>query len=177
MLAESFRSGNMPHRTPDHIGAQAQMPDARQRRDEAVDEGSEAEPATRQQLPLLLADHFEIRQIHQVEEVGGGDVVDLRLLAAQVQRFGELQHRFPQMGVIGDDDPRRGRAQLMHQPQRAVDVLEHADGVGDHDIVERSLYCRQRRRILDIAQHEIQVGMERIWPCAMVSAPKSIPTP
>jgi len=55
-------------RTPDDIGPQAQLPDPGQRRDEPVDERSEAEPALRQQLPLLLPDHLEIRQIHQVQE-------------------------------------------------------------------------------------------------------------
>ena len=67
------------------------------------------------QLPLLMTDHLKIRQIHQVQEIGGGDVVDFRLLAAQMQRFGELQHRLPQMRIIGDDDPRRRGAEMMHQ--------------------------------------------------------------
>ena len=100
---------------PDEISSQAQLPDPRQRRDESVDERSEAEPAPRQQLSPLFPDHLEIRQIHQVQEIGGGDVVDFRLLAAQMQRFGELQHRLPQMRIIGDDDPRRRGAEMMHQ--------------------------------------------------------------
>ena len=110
----------------------------------------------RNQLPLLLADHLEIRQIHQVQEVGGGDVVDLGLPALEFQHLPELQNRLPQMGIIGDDDPRRRRAQMMHQPQRAIDVLEHADGVGDHDVIERPLDRSQRRRILDVAQNKMQ---------------------
>ena len=48
----------------------------------------------------------------------------------------------------------------MHQSQCAVDVLEHADGVGDHDIVERPLDRGQRRRIFDVAQDEMQIGMQ-----------------
>ena len=44
-------------------------------------EAAEPEPALRQQLALLAADHLEIGKVHQIEEVGGGDVVDLRLLA------------------------------------------------------------------------------------------------
>ena len=154
----------MPDRTADQIGPQAKLPDPRQRRDETVDERPEPEPAPRQQLPLLLTDHLEIGEIHQIQEVGGGDVVDLRLLAPQMQRFGELQDRLPQMGIIGDDDPRRRRAQLMHQPQGAVDVLEHADGVGDHDVIERPLDAGQRRRIFDVAQHEMQIGMQLVGP-------------
>ena len=71
------------------------MSDAGQRRDEAVDEGAEAEPVTRQQLPLFPGDHFEIRQIHQVEEVSRGDIIDLRLLAAEAQRFGESSGSVP----------------------------------------------------------------------------------
>ena len=53
---------------------------------------------------------------------------------------------------------------LVHQPQRAVDVLEHADGVGDHDVVERSLDGRQRLRIFGVAQDEMQVGMTGVGP-------------
>ena len=125
-------------------------------------ERPEAEPAPRQQLPPLLPDHLEIRKIHQIQEIDGGDVVDDRLLAAQTHRFGEFQHRLPQMRVIGDDDPRRWRAQMMHQPQRAVDILEHADGVGNHDVIERPFDGGQRRRILDVAEHEIQIGIQRV---------------
>ena len=53
-----------------------------------------------------------------------------------------------------------GSHRLMHQPQRAVDVLEHADGVGDHDVVERPLDRGQRRRIFGVAQDELQIGMQ-----------------
>ena len=90
MLAENFRSGKLPDRTADDVGPQAQLPDARQRRDVSVDERPEAEPAQRHQLPLLLADHLEIREIHQVEEIGRGDVVDLRLPAPQPQQFAKF---------------------------------------------------------------------------------------
>jgi hypothetical protein len=76
-----------------------------------------------------------------------------------VERFRKLQDRLPQMGVVGNHDPRRRCAEFMHQPQRAVDILEHADGVGDHDIIEGTLDPLQRRRILHIAQHEIQLGV------------------
>ena len=110
----------------------------------------------RNQLPLRLADHLEIRQIHQVQEVGGGDVVDLGLPALEFQHLPELQDRLPQMGIIGDDDSRRRRAQMMHQPQRAIDVFEHADGVGDHDVIERPFDRSQRRRIFDVAENKIQ---------------------
>ena len=48
-----FAVRKLPNRTPDQIGAQAQLPDAGQGRDEAVDERPEAEPAPRQQLALL----------------------------------------------------------------------------------------------------------------------------
>ncbi len=49
---------------------------------------------------------------------------------------------------------------MMHPSQCAVDVLEHADGVGDHDIVERPLDRGQRRRIFDVAEGEMQIGMQ-----------------
>ena len=49
---------------------------------------------------------------------------------------------------------------MMHPPQRAIDVLEHADGVGDHDVIERPLDRGQRRRIFDITQDEMQIGMQ-----------------
>ena len=121
-----------------------------------------SEQAPRHQLPLLLPDHLEIREIHQVQEIGRGDVVDFRLPAAcSLNSFAELQDRLPQMGIVGDDDPRRRRAQLMHQLQRVVDILEHADGVGDHDVVERSFDRSQRRRILRVAQDKMQIGMQR----------------
>ena len=48
---------------------------------------------------------------------------------------------------------------MIHQPQRAIDILEHADGVGDHDVIERPLDCGKRGRVLDVAQHKIQFGM------------------
>ena len=79
-----------------------------------------------------------------------------------MQRFGELQHRLPQMRIIGDDDPRRRGAEMMHQSQRAIDILEHADGVGDHDVIERPFDRTQRRRIFHIAQNKIQIGMTGI---------------
>src|SRR5215472_17893302 len=65
------------------------------------------------------------------------------------------------MRIIGDDDAGRWRAELMDQPQRAVNVLEHADGVGDHDVIERTFYPRKRRRLLDIVEHEGEAGMPR----------------
>ncbi len=50
----------------------------------------------------------------------------------------------------------------MDQPQRAVNILEHADGVGDHDVVERPLDSLERRRILGVAEHEMQFGVTGI---------------
>jgi hypothetical protein len=50
----------------------------------------------------------EIRNTRQVQEVDGGDVVDLRLLAAQLQRLGKFQHRLSRMRVVADDDPVEG---------------------------------------------------------------------
>jgi len=116
----------------------------------------------RQKLALLLADDFEIRQVHQIEKVDGCDVVDGRLFGAQPQRLGDFEDRLPQMRVVGDDDPRRRRAQMMHQPQRRIDILEHADGVGDHDVIERSFDRTERGGILDVAQHEMEVRMQLI---------------
>src|SRR5205807_8953158 len=55
-----FAVRELPDRTPDQISAQAQFPDPGERRDETVDEGPEPEPSSRQQLPLLSADHLEI---------------------------------------------------------------------------------------------------------------------
>ena len=52
----------------------------------------------------------------------------------------------------------------MHQSQRAVDILEHADGVGDHDVVERSLDRSQRRRIFHVTQDKIEIGMQLVGP-------------
>jgi hypothetical protein len=48
----------------------------------------------------------------------------------------------------------------MHQPQRAIDVFEHADGIGDHDVIERPLDRSQRRRIFGVAQNKMQGGIE-----------------
>ena len=66
------------------------------------------------------------------------------------------------MRIVGDDDPRGWRAQMMHQPQGRIDILKHADGVGDHDVVERPLDRGERRRVLDVAEHEIKIGMQLI---------------
>ncbi len=152
-------------RAADHIAAQGKLPDARQRCDVLVDQRPESEPAPRQKLSLLLADHLEIGEVHQVEEIGGRDVVDLRLLVAETNRLRGLQDRLPQVGVVGDDQPRRRRAKLVDQPQRAVDVLEQPDGVGEHDVVERALDRGERRRILDIAEHEVE--MRVVQPCPL----------
>ena len=145
------------HRAGDDIGAQAQLPDARQRRDVFVDQRSEAEQASWHQLPLLLADHLEIGEVHQIEEVDGGDVVDLGLLALQPRELAELEDRFPQMRVIGDNDPGGRRTKPVDQPESFVDVLEHPDGVGDHDVVEGPLDRRKGRLILDVALHEVEL--------------------
>jgi hypothetical protein len=56
----------------------------------------------------------------------------------------------------------RLRAQMMHPSQCAVDVLEHADGVGDHHVIERSLDPGQRRRIFHVAQDKMQTGTQLI---------------
>src|SRR4051812_27267534 len=66
-----FALREMTNRPADDVGAQAQLPDAGQWRDVSIDERSKSEPAHRQQLPLLLPDHLEIGEIHQIEEVGG----------------------------------------------------------------------------------------------------------
>jgi hypothetical protein len=65
-------------------------------------------------LTLLVADDLEIGEVHQVQEIGGGDIVDLRLLVSQPKRFGGFEDRLPEMGIIGDDDPCRGRTELMN---------------------------------------------------------------
>ena len=31
-----------------------------------------------------------------------------------------------------------GAHRMVHQPQGRIDILEHANGVGDHDVVERT---------------------------------------
>jgi hypothetical protein len=40
-----------------------------------------------------------------------------------------------------------------------VDVLEHADGIGNDDVVERPFDRRQRCGILDVAEQETEIGM------------------
>ena len=49
---------------------------------------------------------------------------------------------------------------MMNQLQRPVDVLEHADRVGDHDVIERALDRGQRRRIFHVAQDKMKIGMQ-----------------
>ena len=46
----------------------------------------------------------------------------------------------------------------MNHPQRAVDVLEHADSIGDDDVIERPIDRSQNVRIFDVAQHKIEIG-------------------
>jgi hypothetical protein len=65
------------------------------------------------------------------------------------------------MGIVGDDDAGGRRAEPIDQPQRAVDILPHADGVGDHDVVERPFDRLQGRRILGIAEHEAEMRIAR----------------
>src|SRR5262249_51682514 len=55
--------GELPIRAADEISPQAQLSDARQWRDKTVDERPKPQPALRQQLPLLLADHFEVGEV------------------------------------------------------------------------------------------------------------------
>src|SRR5579863_1371178 len=80
----------LPDRPADEVSAQAQLSYARQGCDEAVDERTEAEQTEWDQLSLFLTYHLEIREIHQVQEVGRGDVVDLRLVALEFQRLADL---------------------------------------------------------------------------------------
>ena len=56
-------------------------------------------------------------------------------------------------------DASGGFAELMHQLEGGVDVLKHADGVGDDEVVERPLDLRQRLPIFGIADDELQVGV------------------
>jgi len=51
------------------------------------------------------------------------------------------------------------------QPQRAVDVLEHADGVSEHDVVERAFDILQGRGVLDVAEHEVEMRVKQL--CAL----------
>jgi hypothetical protein len=146
-----FPIREFPDRTSDDIGPQAKQPDPGQRRDESIDEWTKSEPTPRDQLPLLLTDYLETREIHQIQEIGCGDVIDFRLLAPQMQQFGELQDRLPQMGVIGDDNPRGRRAQMMHRSQRAVDIFKHSDGIGNHDVIKWPLDRSECSRILHVA--------------------------
>jgi hypothetical protein len=48
---------------------------------------------------------------------------------------------------------------MLHQPQRAIDILEHADGIGKHDVVERALDTIKRLRIFHVAEDENQFRM------------------
>src|SRR5581483_11064940 len=74
-----FAVRKLAHRAADEIRSQAKFSNPGQGRNETVDEGTEPEPALRQKLPLLGADDLEIGEIHQIEKVGGGNVVDLGL--------------------------------------------------------------------------------------------------
>ena len=47
----------------------------------------------------------------------------------------------------------------MHVAQGVVDVLEHADRVGDHDVIERTFDRGQRFRLFHVTQHELQIRM------------------
>ena len=70
----------------DHeIIAQAQPPDAGQRRDEFVDQRAEAEQPARNELAILDLDRFEIGEIEDVEEVGVDEIVGRRLRHAQTR--------------------------------------------------------------------------------------------
>src|SRR5262245_31012508 len=48
----------------------------------------------------------------------------------------------------------------MNQPQRLIDIFEHADGVGDDHVVERTFDILQRCRVLDVDDNELQMRME-----------------
>ena len=56
-------------RPRDHVVAQAELADERQRRDEAVDQPAEAEQPERRQQPPLALDDVEVREIEQVGDV------------------------------------------------------------------------------------------------------------
>jgi hypothetical protein len=76
----------------------------------------------------------------------------------------------PTIAVELHASPAQIESVMMHQRERAVDVLEHADGIGDHDVVERSFDRGQRRRILDVAEHKIETGMTLFRPAQGLGA-------
>jgi hypothetical protein len=101
-----FAFRKLPDRPSYDVGAQAQLPDARQRRNEPVDERPEAEQFSRQQLPAFLPDRLEFGDVHQIQKIGGGDKVDVLMRALEFHHLAELQDRLPQMRIIGNDQTR-----------------------------------------------------------------------
>ena len=115
-------------------------------------------------MPLLPAYHLEIRKVHQVQEIDRRDIIDLGLPALESQQLGKLQNRLPQVRIIGNDDARGGFAQVMHKLQCAIDIFKHADRVGNHDVIKRTLKGGQDGRIFRVTQNEMQTGVKFAGP-------------
>jgi len=148
-------------RSRHQIVPQAQFADEWQRRDHAVDQRADTEQPLGDQLSPFGAHRLEPRQLEQVGDVRRPQPVCQRFGHAQLEDFGQPQHRLPQIIVIGDDKARVGTAQRQQALERPLAIVEHADGIGDDDDVERTRQAGNRRGILGVADDEIERGMRR----------------
>ena len=113
----------------------------------------------RNQLAPFALDDLKIGQFQEPDNVASGEPVLRPLGHAPVKEVENLEDRLPPPAVIGDDDTGLRRAQPMQVGQRGLNVLQRADGVGQHDYVERPLQGVQNRRVLHVASDERQFGM------------------
>src|SRR5215831_190539 len=100
-------------RTSNHVSTQATLSNARERRDEAVDESPKSKkPKWRQQAPVAL-DHLEVGKLEHVADIRARQpILRDRGLASHETRIKHAQ-RTPKQRVIGDNHTRFGTTKTM----------------------------------------------------------------
>ena len=105
-------------------------------------------------------DRFELGEIENVQEVGGIEVVGRRLRHFQPDPLRDFEERLPELRVIGDDDAGLRTADRMQLAQSGLDVVKHADGVGQDDIIERTFERTDEGFVLDVPDEKSVVGIK-----------------
>ena len=79
----------------------------------------------------------------------------------ETERPGQREDRLPQAAVVGDHDPRRGRAHGAHLLEDLLDVRDDVQAAVEDDAIERRDVCRRRHRDGAIAEGAAEIGRRR----------------
>ena len=119
-----------------------------------------------------MADHFEARQVQEVDHIAGSQPVLREQALHQPQDLGQTARAFPKVAVEIEEDPRGRMTMAGDARQDGLHIPNVVDQVGANDRVE----LLAEVEIVSVGGDEAKFRMASLANCT-VSVEKSMPTP